>query len=631
MSSGTRVNMADSRRMQAALAPEVMDRIARLGISPRQQDLNRLWAQYRGQQYSARSVDWDGTRRASALDTEVIASGAFIPPGYYDAGATMPLKFRRPSTPYHLRKVIVDRFTGLLFSDRKHPVLRVDDDPRTETYIRTLAEVSRLWPKMIQARTYGGSMGSVAVGFQFLEGRPAVEVHDPRWLFPEFEDREELRLARIEKRYQYPVDERDPETGAWVERPYWYRRIIDTERDVLFKPVPVDDEAPVWEVAREVVHGFGFCPVIWCQNLPVQDDIDGDPDCQGIDDLADQIDALLSQANVGTISNCDPTLRIITDASMGDIQKGSNNAIKLPSGSSMDYMEMTGTGPKAALELADRLRGLALEVAQCVLEHPEAGGKRTATEVEKHYASMIAKADVLREQYGERLVKPLLEMMVKAIRQMEKPRLVDGQLVRQVVRLPEQVTRRDDGTIERAAYTLGEGGQINLNWGPYFDPSLDDLQKATTATSVAVASGLLDKRHAIGFVAPYFLVEDAAGMAKTLAAEEAAKAEAFDSQVMSDLEREAPLAPMIDIPAEEVDQLPEAGVSVEPGAEALSAAQVTAMLEIVKAVGTGEIPRETGARIIQAAFGMAAPAADALLGDVGREPVTPIEPVGGVE
>ena len=524
MSSGTNVNMYGARKIQNALDPKVMAKISRLGMSPRQQELNRWWASYRGQQYDARRVDWDGSERVAHLDAETIASAGFIPPGFYDAGAQFPIKFRRPSTPYHLRKVIVDRFTGLLFSDRKHPAIRIEGDPASEDYVRTLAEVSRLWPAMILARTYGGAMGTTVLGFQFVDGKPVVEVHDPRWCYPEFEDRHALKLAKLEKRYMFPIDERDPETGNWVQRPYWYRREITTEKDILYKPVPVEDgEAPEWEIEREVNHNFGFCPAVWVQNSPVQDDIDGDPDCLGIDDLCDQIDALLSQATMGVLANCDPTLKIITDADLDGIKKGSRNAIKLPQGSSADYMEMSGAGPKAALDLADRLRALALEVAQCVLDNPNATMK-TATEVERSYASMLARADVFREQYGERGVKPLLEMMVKAVQSLSKPRSVGGQIVRQMIELPPRMTAQEDGTVARTARELGPGGVLNLNWGPYFAPTLEDAVKAAQSAVAAKSGGLLDTEHAVAFVAPYFMVEDSATLTRKV------KAEAAESQ-----------------------------------------------------------------------------------------------------
>jgi len=541
MSSGTRFEPYAAKQLQSGLAPDVMGKVARLGLSPRQQELNRLWAAYRGAQYNSRKIDWDGTERAQGIDAEAIASAGYLPPGYYDAGATFPVKFRRPSLPYHLRRVIVDRFTGLLFSDRKHPVIRVEGDSISEDYIRTLAEVSRLWPAMIMTRTYGGAMGSTATGFQFVDGKPVVEVHDPRWCIPTFEDRHALKLASLEKRYMFPVDERDPETGEWIQRPYWYRRIIDQERDILFKAIPVSDEVPDWEVEREVVHGFGFCPVVWSQNLPVQDDVDGDPDCIGIDEICEQIDALLSQANQGILASCDPTLRIITDAELDSVRKGSKNALKLPQGSSADYMEISGHGLKAALEMAMQLRSMALEVAQCVLDQPghsgQRQGQRTATEVDRVYASMIAKADVLREQYGERCVKPLLEMMVKAVRQLEKPRAVEGGIIRQVIKLPQKIVTKDDLSVERVDRRLVADGDvmINLNWGPYFDPSIDDALKAVQAATTAKVGGLIDHDHAVGFVAPYFLVEDARGMARKIQQEHAATQDLMDDKLMSGL------------------------------------------------------------------------------------------------
>jgi len=539
MSSGTRFEPYAARQMQNALAPDVMGRVARLGLSPRQQEMNRLWASYRGQQYSSRQVDWDGSPRKDGIEAEAIASAGYLPPGYYDAGANFPIKFRRPSVPYHLRKVIVDRFTGLLFSDRKHPVIRVEGDSVSEDYIRTLAEVARLWPAMIMARTYGGSMGTTAVGFQFVDGKPVVEVHDPRWCMPIFEDRYALKLAAIEKRYMFPVDELDPETQRWVQRPYWYRRIIDTERDVLFKAIPVDEgDEPQWEVEREVVHGFGFCPVVWVQNMPVQDDIDGDPDCLGVDDMCEQIDALLSQANQGILASCDPTLKIITDAELDSVRKGSKNALKLPQGSSADYMEISGQGITAALTMVQSLREMVLEVAQCVLDQPGgASSRRTATEIERLYASMLAKADVLREQYGERCVKPLLEMMVKAIRMVEKPRAVEGGIIRQVVKMPARIVTKDDLSVVREPRVLPEDADtmINLNWGPYFNPSLDEAFKAVQSATTARLGGLLDHEHAVSFTAPYFLVEDARAMARKIQQEQQATKDALDDQLMQGL------------------------------------------------------------------------------------------------
>jgi len=507
-----------------------IEKIMRLGMTPRQQRLNHLYAWYRCAHYDTRRIDWNGKEVLDPIEHEAIASAGFIPPGFYDAGALLPIKFRRPSAPYGLVKVVVDRFTSFLFSERQHPYVYVAGDDDTNDYAGALIEASRLWPSMIQARRYGGSMGSVCVGFQFIDGVPRVEVHDPRWVNPDFIDRDTLRLRGIEKRYMYPEDERDPHTGKFVTNWYWYRRTIDEQKDTLFAKAPVGKgEEPDWQVEREVEHGFGFCPCIWVQNQPVQEDVDGDPDCEGIYDNVEAIDQLISMANKGTIANSDPTLSIVTDADMSEISKGSDNAIKLPAGSSANYLEIQGSGPKAALEMAAELRKLALEVTQCVLDHPEMS-VRTATEIERVYSSMLAKADILREQYGQRCVLPLVEMMLAAARKIGETTSVDeqtGETVRQTIVLPKRVTTNDEtGESEQADRKLGPGGPATILWPRFFQLGLADIELAVRSAGQALAAGLLDLESAVRFVAEYFNIRDVGPLIeKLLAAKDQASAQ----------------------------------------------------------------------------------------------------------
>lgn len=867
MGSGSRFDPSFNSK-----APQLvdLDKLARLGLSPRQQELNRLWSWYRCQSYEARRCDWDGKERFDPIEHEAVARAGYIPPGFYSAAVNnLPLKFRRPTTPYALVKVIVDRFTGLLFSERRHPQIRVDGDPETEGTAGAIAEASRLWSAMIQARTYGGATGTAVVGFQFMEGRPVVEVHDPRWVSPVFADRASLRLTELDKRYMYPADERDPQTGTWVQVWYWYRRLITAERDILWKPIVVGDgQEPDWEdpslVEANVEHGFGFCPAVWIQNLPCADDADGDSDCIGIYDLVESIDALLAQANRGTVYNCfgretpfvtdrgvrrfsdfadgdrvrvlahtgewreaiiksfgrqrlqtvtmqcgpggapvavratrdhrwllvdgsettdlvvgdrlmaapskfgdfdydratpqerefwcrgfvwgdgsryakegcgvrlcgakgiyaprfveagfsvqltsygepfashagvskalpdvdgtpinllrafvrgfvdadgtkskkrstrwkriqvtgdasvrfvrnvfpavglyishevdmtgtstnygarsattirfaltenashhvnaewrvtdialgeeeevwcmhtevdrslvlpfgvatgqcDPTVVINSPAEMPELQKGSDNALQVPGGDAK-YMEITGSGPKAARELAQELRNAALEVAQCVLEQPGASAARTATEIERTYASMLAKADVLREQYGERGVKPLVEMMLKAARIATRPRVVGGSVERGVLVLPDKVTKMPDGSYLREPRKLGPVKTVTLQWGGYFEPSLQDAQQAVTAAAAAKAAFLVDAEHAARLVAEHFRVEDVPDMLAKIEQEKAAQGDQFAQQSLSDLNAgfETPPEPE---PASETPPPAEAGAEEAEPAE----------------------------------------------------------------
>ncbi len=514
MASGMSGDPYAPQRVIQGTAAKLMQRVASLGMSPRQQELNRLYSFYSACQYDARRCDWDGKEVLDPIDHESIARAGYIPPGFYDGGATLPLKFRRPYAPYHLARAITERFTGLLFSERRHPQLKVLGDPDTEDFISALAEESSLWATMMLIRSLGGAMGTIVVGFKFIDGKPRLEPHDPRWVRPVFADRETLKLKAIDKRYMYPVEDQNSE-GGWETLWYWHRRLIDDTRDVVFKPVQVDEgQEPLWveDPDLTVEHNLGFCPAVWVQNIPVLDDVYGEPDCHGVYDQIESMDRLLSQAQRGIIRNCDPTVFVATDDKIeGGLMKGSDNAIYLSKGSSADYMEAAMTGPEAAQEMADGTRAKILEIAQCVLDTPDDSTQKTATEVRNDSEAMHSKADKFREQYGKRCIKPLLEMMVAAAAKVN-------------VQLPPKVTVKDKQT-ETKQRKLGKSNNVQIHWGPYTDTSPQDALQSVQTAAAAYAAKIIDLEHAVRFIAPYFRVEDISVLVKKIE-EEAKKQQA---------------------------------------------------------------------------------------------------------
>jgi hypothetical protein len=64
-----------------------------------------------------------------------------------------------------------------------------------------------------------------------------------------------------------------------------------------------------------------------------------------------------------------------------------------------------------------------------------------------------------------------------------------------------------------------------LVWPPHFEPSPQDTLAATQATGLAVTAGTLQKDKGIEFLAPYFRVDDVAGMVSKLRKEAASKAQ----------------------------------------------------------------------------------------------------------
>lgn len=573
-----------------------------VGLSPRQRELSRRWGYYKCEQYATRRVAWDGSRVVGQTEHDSISMTGYVPPNFYIANAeTLPIQFRKPSTPYHLCKVVVDRFTGLLFGQKRHPRLEIKGDKDSEEFVNAVAEVGRLWPQMVLVRTFGGGTGSAVIGFKVIAGRPQFEVFDPRWCVPEFIDRQNLVLASLEYKYTFKQEIRDEE-GDLIEVDFWYRRLVDTERDVVFKPVLADPRhRPEWVPESEVVHGLGFCPIVWIQNQQCITEVDGEPDCLGIFDFSESIDRLNAQSEKGILANCDPTAVISTDAQMSEVRKGSSNALKLPKDGQASYMEMAGGGIVQAREQVQLYKDMALEVAQCVLEQP--AKPQTATEVDRNFAAMLARADTFREQYGEMGVKKLINMVLVASAILQTPRITNGGITRFSINLP----KRDDGTDHK----LGPGPySCTLNWPPYFEPSLDDAVAAVNAAGTAKAAGLVDQAHATKFVAPYFQVEDPAQHAEDLAAADAANQAQTEGEILKQSTPEA-------------EPTEHSGPTMKEQDTAFNGAQVEAMMNLIKDVASNEIPVMAAREILAFAFNVPHDVAERMLN--GMRGATPKE------
>lgn len=535
MSSATNADVAKARNTLNGLPGPIPDGNGPTDqMSPRQRELDWFWGFYRCTNYDGRKCDWNGSPEVDPIERDMIATSGAIPPGFYDAGQTndIPLKFRKPSTPYRLAKVIVNRFTSLLFSNRRHPKVTCED-PDTEDWLAGFCEATRYWARWAKARRYGGAMGTAIVSFTFSNGKPKVEVHDPRWCMPEFSDRSNFIVSQLEKRYQYSMLVRNMD-GEWEERWFWYRRVIDDQTDTIWPKVAVDDGEPDWEHERSIskTHGIGECPVVWVQNEEVDESLDGDPDCHGCYEDIEDIDALLSQASRGTKANCDPTLHVGSEAEFASIEKGSGKAIQTEVGGTVNYIEITGAGIDRAMKLADLLQEKVLTVSRCALDRNEGGPAKTEEEIEQNYSSMFERADDFREQYGENGAKRLLQMVLRYARRVsqarpEKNELGVTRIVRDVIVLPKKLVKNEEtGKVTYVERKLGAGMQIDLVWPDYTQPSQDVITKAVNAAGEALTFHLIDQRHATQHVASYFQVEDVPKMLEHVKTEKQEEREA---------------------------------------------------------------------------------------------------------
>jgi hypothetical protein len=85
-------------------------------------------------------------------------------------------------------------------------------------------------------------------------------------------------------------------------------------------------------------------------------------------------------------------------------------------------------------------------------------------------------------------------------------------IVRGSVTVPPKYEKNALGQVVATERLPGTGGTISLKWPGYFQPSLDDVNKAATAAVAAMTGGIIDDETAVKFIAPYFKVEDKDGL-----------------------------------------------------------------------------------------------------------------------
>lgn len=471
-------------------------------------------------------------------------NGRLIPPGglatqplisAQSSAHYVPLEVRRPSNPYRLARVIVNAFTSLVFGYQQWPKIG-DNDHETEDFANALAKAANLHTVMIRARNMGGSLGTVGLSWRFVDGKPRVVPHSGKHLFVHsWEDRDELIPEHVSEIYQYPRDEFDPSKGEIVRRWYWFRRDWTPLADVSFVDTPVGKENPTWLVDEErtFVHGDGFAHFVWIQNLPEDDGTttDGQPDYAELYENFNALDVLASVVHRGAAVNLDPTLILKMDPHMVDkfgVKKGSDNALAVGKDGDASYMELAGSSLELGIKLFESERDSALEVAQCVIPDPNeiAAAGTSAVALRLVFAPMLGKGSVLRTQYGKAIERILEQMVAHAKSRYEAADVeveveVDetGQAyevetpVEYRLALPPRVvvTGRDsegNEITELVERMPGTGGDLSVDWGDFFEPTVADRQVTTQSMSVAVGGKpVLSQRAAVEVVAKAYQLD----------------------------------------------------------------------------------------------------------------------------
>jgi hypothetical protein len=493
--------------------------------------LSRLDTYYRGTQYDAREYGWDGRHLASSE-----ALGGFAP---FYPDWIVPLDLRRPPANYLVGRVIVDRFTSLLFGNGSFPEIIVEGDPETEDFLRATSTAAALPERMTHARNLGGAQGTVVLSYAWVDGLPVVDVHAAMHVLV-------LRWADTQRHVPHHVLKIWPTSepavnakGELVEQEGWMARewcgpIGDAagyERVYLYTP-PERDRPAYWSIVAEAP--LTECTVVWIRNEPVDDRHDGEGDFEGSEDTIDELNTILGATSTGTAINADPTLVVKCDPKLnpGRTKKGAFNTIYSPGGA--EYLELSGAAVKAGLENVERLRAYLFEQTGMTILDPEkmSGAAQSGEALRRLMAPTLAKADRRRETYGAGIVQVLTGLW-RLARRIEDSAPVEvpvrdsrgapvldeaGAPVierrKASLRLPprhERTTERgENGLVTTSSERVverrpGKGGTVTLKWPEYFPPSEQDkLAKVTTIQAANGGHPVLSPTNAIRAAAPIF-------------------------------------------------------------------------------------------------------------------------------
>lgn len=481
-------------------------RLVDLAETTRFRSLDRMEAYYRCAQDEHKAYDWDGYFLGYGAEAD-------IAPGWF-----VPYKRRKPSSRYDLAKVIVNRLSSMLFGSDRFPEIRVPGDPEAEDYVKALSDAARLPARMAEARSLGGACGSVCLSWGFVSGRPRVEVHNSKHVTVlRWADQSEWKVGAAIKAFVFP--RQVVENGKIKVKDFFFARYWDENVEIVWEPMPREvAQTGRWVDwrHRRIAHAGDSTPFYWVQNHPDSESPDGESDFAGLCDTLDEINQLLSATGRGTKANVDPTLVLRMDPAMneGTIKRGTDNVIFSPGGA--EYLELRGTSTQVALGLVNQLRSYVLDAAGVVLADPEklSGAAQSAQALRILYAPMLARCDVLREQYSEFAIKPILRDMLRHARtlltQTREATDPDGNpvvVVSEVV-LPAKMVQEGD-EVRFQPRTPGSSEELSLNWNPYFSPTWNDIKAATEAVKAANGGKqVISQKTSIASVQTLFGVED---------------------------------------------------------------------------------------------------------------------------
>lgn len=178
---------------------------------------------------------------------------------------SVPLWERAPCITYPIVKLAIASNVDVMLGERAFPRFALSEHDGAASALAELHRISRFRTVCREAFAAAQACGTACTVYGVRNGRPFADIIPAKWCEPEFADG--FTVSKLVIQYPY-IDEKRQSDGSYLAVAMLYRRVIDSERDVVYLPAeaPDGDTTKIkWQEdpTRTTSHGLGFCPVVW--------------------------------------------------------------------------------------------------------------------------------------------------------------------------------------------------------------------------------------------------------------------------------------------------------------------------------------------------------------------------------
>ncbi len=404
-------------------------------------------------------------------------------------GTYVPIRDRKPSIIANFAKNLSSRLTSKLIGQGTFPLLKVEDDPDMEEFLRLIRQTSRLRAFLLEPTRRMINSGSVLVRFSIMGGQYKIQHFLSKWCFPEFDEGGNLIFVRV----QYVFEDENDLDDKQRPKKKWFRLDLGQLADISYdNPEFTEDKnEPEFKVLETAAHELGFVQAEWFKTAEQPNSIDGPSMIEDVLGFIDEMNYSLSQSATAIQYNQDPQLTFsnIDEDEMAQIIRSSMKSWNLGREGEASFLEAGMAGVEAAGDFRDKLKVHLQDISRVIMLDPEkmVGHAQSGKAMEVLHGPMVELIEELRPMYEKHLQSLITKMALATLIQDRRGALVP---------------------IDIPPGFKPKSANITVVWPEIFPMTLDDLQKKVSIANSVSSANIISRETILKWIAKDFGIED---------------------------------------------------------------------------------------------------------------------------